>query len=109
MEPLAIRPDLSTSWRRQDTLSLCPISVISFSKGVAGTLEEGRLMTENDQSDFNTRYLSYQIPDYYSLVIATASNTAIIQQDQRIDGVCVTFDLPNASADCVPHSQSMVM
>ena len=54
-EPLTSCPDLSPSWRRQVTQLLCPLRVMgSLSKGVEGSLEEGRLMTDNDQSDFNT-------------------------------------------------------
>ena len=80
-EPLTSCPDLSPSWRRQVTQLLCPLRVVSLSKGVEGSLEEGRLMTDNDQSDFNTWDSSHQIPDYYDTVIAPAGEAAIIKQD----------------------------
>ena len=79
IEPLTSCLDLS--WRRQVTLLLCPLRVVSLSKGVEGSLEEGRLMTDNDQSDFNTWDSSHQIPDYYYIVIAPAGEAAIIKQD----------------------------
>jgi len=81
LEPLTSRLDPFPSWRRQVTLLLCPLRVVSLSKGVEGSLEEGRLMTDNDQSDFNTWDSSHQIPDYYSPVIAPADEAAIIKQD----------------------------
>ena len=45
-EPLTSCPELSPSWRRQITLLLCPLRVVSVSKGVEGSFEEGRLMTD---------------------------------------------------------------
>ena len=81
IKPLTSCLDLSPSWRRQVTLLLRPLRVVSLSKGVEGSLEEGRLMTDNDQSDFNTWDSSHQIPDYYYLVIAPAGEAAIIKQD----------------------------
>ena len=80
---LSLEPLTSWSspiWRRQVTQFLCPLRMVFLSKGVEGSLE-GCLMTDNDQSDFNTLYISHQIPDYNGRVIASAGEEAIIKQD----------------------------
>ena len=80
IDPLTSRPVPSASWRRQVTALLCPMRVAVFSKGVEGSLEEGRLMTDNDQSDFNTWDSSHQIPDYNFAVFTPTGEAAVIQK-----------------------------
>ena len=104
-DPLAIRPDPSSSWRRQSSLLLCPRRVYSISNGEDGSFNDGRLKIQKEKNKIQNSKLHGKYRPYLdSVVPASAGQTAIGQQDECIYRTSMPpQDSHTASAVQIPY------